>query len=434
MSNREPLTVWEKEEIVAAKVAGKTLSEIAELVGCSVSCSRKWWRRGRDYGLVGLAKKRRGRGKSGKLSHFDQFIARQALALKQSHPKWGAARVLLEMAADPQLEELPLPAARTLASYFQAACPELLRRKKKKKVQAQATSAQGVHEVWQVDHQEGIRLDNGEAVTICNIRDPYAAAILMSQAIEVTTEKYWRKVTFEEVRCVLRDAFTQWQTMPQGVRTDNEPGLGGSPKADFPSLLTLWLAGLGIQHQRIRPGCPTDQAEVERCHQTINGFAVHPAALTNRETLQASLDKERAIHNDRFPSRAHGCHGLPPATAHPQLHSRPRPYAPEWEWNLFNLQLVADHLATYSFERKVSVSGQLSLGGNSYYVGVKHEGLLVRIHFEAQAHLWLFTDTQSGGELGYKPPLHFSVEFFTGLQPPTEPVQTAIQLSLPGFL
>lgn len=435
MTNHRPLTVLEKRQIYQAKVDGKTIAEIAVMLGCSVACARKWWRCGRDYGLEGLQRRRRGRSQTGKLSQFDPQVATKALDFKQSYPKWGANRVILELEDTPELKGLPLPAASTLATYFKAVCPELLRRRRpKRSVPSQPTVAQGVHEIWQLDHQEGIRLEDGEVATICNVREPWAAAILTSRAFVVTTAKHWRKLTLAEVQAVLRRAFAEWQTMPHSVQTDNEPGLAGSPKDEFPSQLTLWLAGLGIKHQLIRPACPTDQAEVERTHQTMDGFAVHQLALANCETLQASLDKERRIHNERFPSRARHCHGLPPLAAHPQLHQHPRPYQLEREYDLFNLQYVADHLATYTFERQVSPSGQLSLGGISYYVGVKHKAVTAQVHFDAHSHQWLFTDKESGADLQRKPPKYFSVEYFTGLAKPAAPFQTAIQLSFPAFL
>lgn len=126
-----------------------------------------------------------------------------------------------------------------------------------------------MHEVWQVDHQEGHRLADGSVATICNIRDPYGAAMIASQAFSVKTKLRWRKLTWEEVRQVLRSGFTEWQTLPDSVLTDNEMGLGGNLNDPFPSWLSLYLAGLGIKHNFIRSHQPTDQPQVERNHRTL---------------------------------------------------------------------------------------------------------------------------------------------------------------------
>jgi hypothetical protein len=51
------------------------------------------------------------------------------------------------------------------------------------------TRATAVHEIWQVDHQESHRLGDGSIATVCNIRNPYGAAMIASHAFEVKTEK-----------------------------------------------------------------------------------------------------------------------------------------------------------------------------------------------------------------------------------------------------
>lgn len=435
MGNRQPLTFQEKKQVYEAKLNGKTLSEIAEMIPCSPSCSRKWWRVGRDKGMEGLKQSRRGRHQSGRLSQFAPIVSEKALELKQNHPKWGPHRVLLELVDDPKLRQYCLPAPSSLAAYYKEVCPELLLSKKKKRPKPnRPLEARGVHEIWQVDHQEGIRLATGEVATICNIREPFAAAMIASQAFIVTTAKHWRKLTIGEVQSTLRHAFAEWQTLPQVVQTDNEPGLAGSPKDVFPSLLTLWLAGLGIKHQLIRPACPTDQAQVERSHRTMNGFAVHQLSQRDLVSLQASLDKEKRIHNERFPSRASDCQGRPPLIAHPELLLQLRPYQLEREYDLFNLQYVADYLATYLLERKVSVSGQVSLGATSYYVGSKYKGMTIQVQFDALTHQWVFTDLETAVELQRKSPKHFSIEYFTGLEQSVEKTKSAIQLSFPALI
>ncbi len=124
MSQREPLTAQEKKRIYEAKLEGKTLEEAAAEVGCSVSCARKWWRRGRDEGLKGLRERPRGPARRGTLSRFDPRVARAALALKHRHPRWGADRVLVELGDDPELEGLRLPGRSRLAAFFKEQCPE----------------------------------------------------------------------------------------------------------------------------------------------------------------------------------------------------------------------------------------------------------------------------------------------------------------------
>ena len=103
---------------------------------------------------------------------------------------------------------------------------------------------------------------------------------------------------FEQVRSVLRTCFAHWNTLPDRVQTDGEPVLIGKPQGTFPSLFALWLKGLGIDHIVIRPGKPTDNAEVERCHRTINDYAVVGHEDADMAQLQHILDQAVYKHNE----------------------------------------------------------------------------------------------------------------------------------------
>jgi len=435
MSNRRPLTQAEKERIYLGKLAERTLSELAVEIDCSVECVRKWWRVGRDTGLEGLRASRRPRGQSGMLSQFDPRVVEKALWLKRGHPRWGADRVLVELKNDPVLRKLQLPRRSRLASFFKECCPECVTaRKVRPEPPKRAPDVTGVHEMWQLDNQEGIYLNNGQIATICNIRDPVGAAMLASRAFSVKTEKHWRKLTWTEVRGVLRDAFTEWRTLPDGLQTDNELALVGGPNDPFPGRLTLWLIGLGIIHRFIRPGCPTDQPQIERNHRTLDNFALDEQALTDLEHLQQALDRERSMYNHHFPCRASSCAGQPPLVAYPQLLKPRRYYQPELELVLFDIQRVYDYLANFTFERAVNASAQISLGRQMYCLGRKlvreHQIERVLVYFDSDQNVWVFL-AENDQELIRRPPKDLDVQSLTGLDPSAvQPIQP-VQLTLP---
>jgi hypothetical protein len=112
--------------------------------------------------------------------------------------------------------------------------------------------------------------------SIATIRDPVGAAIVASRAFDVTAGSRGRRLSWQEVRRVLRSAFAQWQTLPDSLPTDNEVCLGGQPSDPLPSLLTLWLVGLRVRYQFSRPNTPTDQVQIERTHRTLDGIVGLP--------------------------------------------------------------------------------------------------------------------------------------------------------------
>jgi len=437
MGRREPLTKEERERIYRAKLEGKTLEEAAAEVGCSLSCARKWWRRGRDEGLKGLRDRPRGPSRRGALSRFDPRVAETALSLKRRHPRWGPDRVLVELRADPNLQGLRLPSRSRLAVFFHEQCPECVaKRKPRPPKPPPPPRATGVHEIWQLDIQEGIRLADGTIASICNIRDPVGAAIIASRAFPVQTEKHWRKLRWTEVQQVLREGFAEWQTLPDGVMTDNELTLVGNPTDPFPSRLTLWLVGLGVRHIPIRPHRPTDQAQVERTHRTLSNFALDEESQAHLPALQQALDRERLLHNTRFPSRASDCNGRPPLEAHPELLHPRRPYRPEWELALFDIQRVYDHLARFTFQRKVNAVGQVSLGRQLYSVGRAWAGRFLSVRFDPRRREWVFYIEKDGEEqeIARRPPKGLDVESLTGLNPDDFSLHTPVQLTLPCFV
>lgn len=446
MPQQNPLTEVEKERIYQGKLVGKTLSELADELHHSVFCVRKWWRRVRDEGIRGLSARPRGPTRKGILSHFDTQVAQKALSLKRSHRRWGADRALVELRTDLELQGLKLPSRSRLAAFFKQHCPECVAtRKPRPPAPSVPPQATGAHEIWQLDNQEGIRLQDGDIVTICNIRDPVGAAMIASRAFEVKTTRHWRKLTWKEVRQVLRDGFTDWQTLPDCILTDNELALAGGPNDPFPGMLTMWLIGLGVQHHRIRPHRPTDQPHVERNHRTLDDFALHEESLVSFPTLQQALDQERQMYNSVFPSRASDCAGHPPLEAHPELLHPRRPYRPEWELALFDLQRVYDYLATFTFERKVSATGRVSLGRQLYSVGRKWAGYTLSVQFDPDQGEWVFfaetekaeeepKDGEEKREIARRTVKNLDVDTLTGLNPhdfaPTPP----IQLTLPCFI
>jgi transposase InsO family protein len=428
------LTRTEREQIYVKKESGMSLQEIADELKISYECARKWWRRSRDAGLSGLEARKRGRKPKGMLSEFDERVVEKSLVLKRSHKRWGANRVLVELAKIPELAALKRPSRSRLQAYFRQTCPESVSIWTQHKQVPKPAKATAVHETWQLDHQEGHRLGNGEIATVCNIRDPYGAAMIASQAFSVKTEQRWRKLTWEEVRQVLRAGFAEWKTLPDSVMTDNEMSLGGNPNDPFPSWLSLWLAGLGIKHVFIRSHCPKDQAQIERQHRTLDGFTFSEEDRQTVEHFQKAFDRERHVYNHDFPSRASACNQQAPLTAFPALLQPRRPYSKELEPILFSMQRVFDYLATFTFDRKVNSNGQVTLKGIHYTVGLAYATKTISVSFDPQQQQWIFsTSTQDGQlqEVKRQALVGMTYSQLTGVEQVTPPISQPVQLTLP---
>jgi transposase len=396
---RPPLSSVERERIYQGRLSGRTLAELATELQCSVMCVRKWARRLRDEGALGLRARRRGRPVQGLLSSFDTEVRQQVLNLKRQHRGWGADRVRVALQTAARLGGRRVPHRSQLAVFFKVHCPECVSQPQPREVKPPPAHATAAHEVWKLDAQEGIRLQDQTIATICNIRDPFAAAMIASCAFAVQTPKRWRKLTWQEYQQVVRAAAALWGTLPDALQTDNELGLAGTANDPFPGRLTLWLAGLGIEHRLSRPGRPTDNAQVERNHRTLDGWALDAEGLADLNHLQQALDRERQVYNEHFPCRASDCQRRPPLVAHPELRLPRHAYALEHEGALFDLTRMDRYLASFTFLRQVSAVGRVSLGRQMYSVGRQWAGRKLSVRFDADSRDWVFFEQGAPDEL-----------------------------------
>jgi transposase len=387
---------------------GETHEEIASRFGVSKWCVRYWCRR-----------LQRGRGcetnyhrePQGLLSHSDPLVRYGVLRLRLEHPRWGPNRIRERLKKRPSLRGLRLPSEASIRRYLHQW--RRFRRKPKKKVSRQRTQQpQAVHQRWRFDFKVGIRLKNGLWVNLHTVRDPVGAACIGDFVFETGQRQH--RIKMEEARAVLRICFGRWGTLPDQVQTDGETVLV-NPTADaFPSDFTLWLKGLDIEHLIIQN--VTSNAEVERCHRTINEYALVGNEDKTPRELQLILDQSTQELNFELPSRAKDCAGRPPALAHPELLQPSRPFQPEQELALFDLKRVDAYLSTFVWKRIADCNGVVSLGGKRrrYYVGRHYAGHEMTIHFDPTDRHFVFAEDSE--VIRRLPAKHLDVGDLTGLE------------------
>jgi transposase len=310
---------------------GATYDDIASRFGVSKWCVRYWCRRQRNGKSCETHYCRKPQGL---LSHFHPLIRYCILRLRLEHPRWGPNRIRARLKKRPSLRGLKLPSEASIGRYLHQW--HRFRRKsgKKKHARQRSQPSMAVHQRWQVDFKVGIRLTSGERVNLHTVRDPVGEAYIGDFVF--ATGKRQGRVKMEEVRAVLRTCFVRWKTLPDEIQTDGEPVLVPPTPDAFPSVFTLWLKGLGIDHLVIQN--VTSNAEVERCHRTVNDYAVVGNEDKTPAELQRILDQATYELNYELSSRAEGCAGCPPIVAHPELLQPRRPFQPEQELAIFDLK------------------------------------------------------------------------------------------------
>jgi transposase InsO family protein len=424
---RPALTQLEKEELYHRKQAGARHAEVAQALGCSVETVRKHWQAFRR----GIVRRARGRPARGALSSFAPGLAERALALKQAHPHWGPLNVLIDLCQPPAFAQARLPSRSRLSAFFHQRCPEAVQPRRRPGGQtAKPPKDACVHQRWQVDTKEKVRLGKGELASILEIRDPVSAVILVERAFQTTrTLATCRKLSLEENRSALRQGFATWGK-PLEVQTDHEDVYAGSPTSDFPTPFTLWLVGLGIEHIFSRRNQPTDQGSIERHHRTVGDLGWKDQPPQDLVALQQQLAHDQQRYNQEYPAQAADCQGQPPLVRHPEAIFSGRPYTLEGEWASFNLARVDQYLARRHWVRKVDRNGRLLLGDQHYSLGRVYKGQRVAIRYLPEARAFRF-ETEQGHEIQTLPAKGLEIGDLTGLIPVDLPTGLAVQLAFP---
>lgn len=426
MATRAPLTEAEKEYIFERKREGAALRQIADELDCAYETGRKWWRYWRD----GTRPAARGRPHTGILSTYPASVREVAVALKRAHPHWGPANVKLQLKRDLELEEEQLPSNARLSALFKAECPEAVQPRQRRLYPERAPpSVTHPHQRWQVDGKEKVPIGEHDVATILNVRDPVGALMIASQAFVTTTEKGFRKLTLQEVQDTLRQAFAEWG-LPLEIQTDRAQVFVGAPQGTFPSLFTLWLVGLGIQHIVSRDRHPTDQAHVERTHRTLGDMAWKDQPCDAVEQLQPLLDDGRQRYNQELPVQAADCAGRPPLEVRPWAQHSGRPFHSGLEWRLFDLQRVDAFLASHVWTRKVSARGTVEIGRHRYQLGASHAKTTVSVRFISATRVFRFQSCD-GTIIADHPAVGLDKPDIIGRIPIEEALPLFFQLPLP---
>ena len=204
-----------------------------------------------------------------------------------------------------------------------------------------------------------------------------------------------------DVREQLRLAFACWG-LPRHLRVDNGAPWGST--GDFPTELSLWVIGLGVQMHWNAPRAPQENGVVERSQGTSDRWC-EPWTCATAAELQERLDRMDRLHREVYPYRE----GLSRMTYFPGLAHSGRPYARDAEERLWEWSRVAEHLSSYVLVRRVDRSGLVSLYNRGRYVGKIHQGKDVYVMYDPVSNEWFFTDLE-GRQLRRQPAEELSRE------------------------
>jgi transposase InsO family protein len=148
-------------------------------------------------------------------------------------------------------------------------------------------------EVWTADFKGEFRLKSGTYCYPLTVQDACSRMLLACVGLESTAHSGAEEV-FRRLFCK--------HGLPRSIRTDN-----GAPFASHAlcglSRLSVWWIKLGIEPDRIQPGCPQQNGRHERMHRTLKAETTRPPEATFSDQ-QDRFDDFQTEYNDVRPHQA----------------------------------------------------------------------------------------------------------------------------------
>jgi putative transposase len=318
-----------------------TMSELCVRYGISRPTGYLWWRRYEAEGLAGLEPRS---SAPHRCPHQTPAALEAQVVATRRHYGWGAKKLGQRLQA--QAPEVAWPARSTINDILDR--HTLLRKQRPRRPAWTPPGRGGVvsaapNAVWPADFKGQFKTGDGQYCYPLTVTDHFSRRVLACQGLAAITVADTRAVFVGVFRAV---------GLPQAIRTDNgmpfaEPGLQGL------SALNVWWLQLGIQHHRIRPGCPQENGTHERMHRELKRETTRPPAATRR-SQQRRFDRFQQRYNAERPHEALG--GQTPDRV---WTPSPRPY-PEGR--------LAPHYPGHLEVRRVSRGGTISWHGQLVFL------------------------------------------------------------------
>jgi len=259
--------------------------------GISSKTGYKWLNRFLDEGVDGLDDRSKRPNRHSK--QLPEDVICKLIKLKLAHSGWGPKKIM-------DLYRRQYGSAPCRSSVHRVLKKSGLvkkRRRRKAKTDQRLINrfkAKAPNDVWTVDFKGWWNASDGKRCEPLTVRDDYSRYILTAVPLK-------RSCT-EQVKMEFERLFNIYG-LPRVIRSDNGVPFA-SPRAVYGlSRLSAWFMVLGIQLDRIRPGCPYENGRHERMHRDISSD-VQAMANGDLKSHAASLEVWRKEFNEIRPHEA----------------------------------------------------------------------------------------------------------------------------------
>ena len=367
-------TLAERVTIAERVQAGRSSREIADELERPLATVRKWRQKYLRAGRAGLSSQM-GRPAAGALATTSAEMKDALVEMRESHPGWGAQTLRLEIAKDERFAGLRIPSRARIAAYLKAKQKVRKYEHHQDLPEPKVQAVQRSHQECEMDAQGVTTVTGLGKVSFIDLLDVCSHTSIDSHACPKASHP-----KSEEYQRVLRRAFSRYG-LPEQISLDHDSAFYDNKSASpFPSVIHLWLIGLGVQVRFIHKRPPLEHSRIERHHQTIAWQSYEGQTFADVAALQRSLQSRMLFLNLEYPTRA--LDGQPPFQAFPQARHSSRLYGLDAEEQQLDLKRVYDYLQNGRWFRQVSSVGTFSLGGYGYNATTRFAEQTLEITFD----------------------------------------------------
>lgn len=372
-----------RQQIIELKESGLPISQVAKRLGLGQSCVKKFLKRFRELGQQGL--ERLSRCPKTESAHRTPARTRTAiLETKRKHLGWGGQFIQGELR---RRRFKTLPNRRTIERFLHQYPEFPWRTHRKREPLEDACRATRLHQLWQMDFIVQKKLQGAkQKYSFLQIRDMASTTSILKYTLPAGHSALTSQATI----VATRKAFIKTGRLPEAIRSDHGSCFVGAEKHSFPSDFTLYLWGLGVEHELIPVKCPAKNGGIERDQRTFNEHFIDDYQFRSHQLLERDAEAFGKFQNQYVPSRSVRCQGRTAAETAAKLECQARLYKAAQEAKLFSVSRIYAKLGQLRWPRLVTSNGYVHVGHHKYYVGQAFDRQEVEVRFDPETKELIF--------------------------------------------
>lgn len=285
---KESSVMEERLRFVARLLDGEAMTDMCREFNISRKTGYKIFNRYKEHGLAALNdRSRRPVRYANQLPHQVESLI---VSFKRNKPHWGA-RKIRELLVRRLAGDVRVPAKSTVHAVLDR--HGLVKRRGRTRRHATGTSLSpgtDPNALWCTDFKGEFKLGNRGYCYPLTVTDHASRFVLLCEALESTRQA---------LAFTVFDRLFAERGLPVAIRSDNGVPFAG-PNALFNlSKLSVWWLRLGIEIERIRPGCPQQNGRHERMHLTLKREATRPPGMDSLQQQGKFDDFVREFNTER---------------------------------------------------------------------------------------------------------------------------------------